>query len=236
MRTTHISSRRVAAALTRGFFNAYFSGQIDARFPERKDIQPTAYKQIAADNYEELSAVFLSVLFPILARLNFNDAETVAEDMRRRHFSDSTSPKILLRYACGSKPVYDTVVEEYRRQLAAMLGGHGQSVADFFAGCAPYDTDEAKVPVALAIRSMVRVQMHAYATGLTAGPAGARHFRQATIYRLMIGGMTALLHTEPFVPKTDNLEMIFRAAALNSDNFETLMNEMNLAHEEFSNG
>lgn len=172
--------------------------------------------------------------------------------MRRRHFSSSTPPKVLLRYACSSKPLYDTVVAEYRRQMSALLGGRLQPVSEFrsayptnesvqrslqadpagepIAGNASYslpDGGEA-VPVALAIRSVVRTQMQSYVLGLSSGTqnpsAPAPH--QPTIYRLMIHGMVALLHDATPDLSGDNLEMLFRRAALNSTNFETLMDEM----------
>ena len=57
---------------------------------------------------------------------------------------------------------------------------------------------------------------------------------QTTVYRLMLHGMVALLHDEPVEIEGDNLEMIFRRVAMNSDNFETLMNEMSMAHQDLS--
>ena len=37
---------------------------------------------------------------------------------------------------------------------------------------------------------------------------------------------------EPISIESDNLEIMFRRVALNSDNFEVLMNEMNQAYED----
>ena len=48
----------------------------------------------------------------------------------------------------------------------------------------------------------------------------------------MIAGMMALLHEDPVIFEDENLEMMFRKVALNSDNFENLMNEMNQAYED----
>jgi len=47
----------VVAAMTRGFFQAFVSGQIDATQPGKTDITPLGYKKIIADNYEKLSAL-----------------------------------------------------------------------------------------------------------------------------------------------------------------------------------
>ena len=213
MRTTTVSRHKVVAAMTRGFFQAFVSGQIDATQPGKTDITPLEYKKIIADNYEKLSACYVSVMFPILIRLNYADGEAVAEDMKRRNFSNSTSPKILLRYACGSKELYDTAIKEYQ---------HNRQVAD---------TTEA-VDVALAIRSMVRVQMMAYGMVLKFVNPELPTLHQATVFRLMLHGTMALLHEEPISLEGDNLELIFRRVALNSDNFEVLMNEMNQAYED----
>lgn len=162
MRTTTVSRHKVVAAMTRGFFQAFVSGQIDATQPGKTDITPLEYKKIIADNYEKLSACYVSVMFPILIRLNYADGEAVAEDMKRRNFSSSTSPKMLLRYACGSKELYDTAIKEYQQQIATLLSGRLQPISEFFEDNRQVaDTTEA-VDVALAIRSMVRVQMMAY--------------------------------------------------------------------------
>lgn len=48
----------------------------------------------------------------------------------------------------------------------------------------------------------------------------------------MLSGMMSLLHETPVNFEEENLEMMFRKVALNSENFETLMNEMNQAYED----
>ncbi len=234
MRLTTISRFKVVAAMCKGFFNGFISGQIDARMPGKTNPEPREIKQITADNYNTLSAHFVNVLCPILIRLNYDDAEAVAEDMRKRRFSDSTSPKILLRYACGSRPLYDALTGEYRRQMGSLLNGRLQPVSAFFAEYDRGDEPTDEIPVALAIRSVVRTLMQAYASGLTAGRSELQALHQTTVYRLMLHGMVALLHDEPVEIEGDNLEMIFRRVAMNSDNFETLMNEMSMAHQDLS--
>ena len=112
MRITDISRSRVASAMVRGYFHSFFSGQVDALYPGKKRIEPKEYKQLLVNNFDNLSTQFVSVLFPILIRLNYSDLEFVTEDMKRRHFSETTSAKILLRYACGSKELYTLVTAE----------------------------------------------------------------------------------------------------------------------------
>ena len=78
MHITTVSRHKVVAAMTRGFFQAFISGSIDATQPGKKNITPLEYKKIIADNYERLSAYYVSVMFPILIRLNYTDGEAVA--------------------------------------------------------------------------------------------------------------------------------------------------------------
>lgn len=232
MRITTVSRYKVVAAMTRGFFQAFISGNVDATQPGKKEIAPLEYKKIIADNYEKLSACYVSVMFPILIRLNYADGEAVAEDMKRRNFSNETSPKILLRYACGSKEVYDAAIKEYQQQIAILLTGRLQTITEFFENYERGTKEVESVDVALAIRSMVRTQMMAYSMVLKAANPEMATLHQATVFRLMLQGTMALLHEEPVSLEGDNLELIFRRVALNSDNFEVLMNEMNQAYED----
>lgn len=231
MRIMDINRSRVATAMVRGYFHSFFSGQIDALSPDKKKLEPREYKQLLANNFENLSSHFVSVLFPILIRLNYDDLSQVTTDMKRRHFSSSTSSKLLLRYACGSKALYDLVTAEYQKNVYALLEGHLLTKEEFFSSCPTLQADDT-VPVSLAIRSIVRVQMQAYATGVTSAQSSTKNLRQATIYRLMLSGMVCLLHNEPIEFEEENLELMFRKVSLNSENFERLMDEMTQAYTE----
>lgn len=231
MRIMDINRSRVATAMVRGYFHSFFSGQIDALSPDKKKLEPREYKQLLVNNFENLSSHFVSVLFPVLIRLNYDDLDQVTTDMKRRHFSSSTSSKLLLRYACGSKALYDLVTAEYQKNVYALLEGHLLTREEFFSSCPTLQADDT-VPVSLAIRSIVRVQMQAYATGVTSAQSSTKNLRQATIYRLMLSGMVCLLHNEPIEFEEENLELMFRKVSLNSENFERLMDEMTQAYTE----
>ena len=231
MRIMDINRSRVATAMVRGYFHSFFSGQIDALSPDKKKLEPREYKQLLANNFENLSSHFVSVLFPVLIRLNYDDFDQVTTDMKRRHFSSSTSSKLLLRYACGAKALYDLVTAEYQKNVYALLEGHLLTKEEFFSSCPTLQADDT-VPVSLAIRSIVRVQMQAYATGVTSAQSSTKNLRQATIYRLMLSGMVCLLHNEPIEFEEENLELMFRKVSLNSENFERLMDEMTQAYTE----
>ncbi|MGP1377750.1 MAG: hypothetical protein ACTTKT_01910 [Prevotella veroralis] len=231
MRITDINRSRVATAIVRGYFHAFFSGQIDALSPDKKKLEPQEYKQLLVNSFDNLSSHFVSVLFPVLIRLNYDDLDQVTTDMKRRHFSSSTSSKLLLRYACGAKALYDLVTAEYQKNVYALLEGHLLTKEEFFSSCPTLQADDT-VPVSLAIRSIVRVQMQAYATGVTSAQSSTKNLRQATIYRLMLSGMESLLHDSPISFEEENLELMFRKVSLNSDNFERLMDEMTQAYTE----
>ena len=226
-----INRSRVATAMVRGYFHSFFSGQIDALSPDKKKLEPREYKQLLANNFENLSSHFVSVLFPVLIRLNYDDFDQVTTDMKRRHFSSSTSSKLLLRYACRSKALYDLVTAEYQKNVYALLEGHLLTKEEFFSSCPTLQADDT-VPVSLAIRSIVRVQMQAYATGVTSAQSSTKNLRQATIYRLILSGMESLLHDSPISFEEENLELMFRKVSLNSENFERLMDEMTQAYTE----
>ena len=231
MRITDINRSRVATAMVRGYFHAFFSGLADALSLDKKKLEPREYKQLLVNNFEKLSSHFVSVLFPVLIRLNYDDLDQVTTDMKRRHFSSSTSSKLLLRYACGAKALYDLVTAEYQKNVYALLEGHLLTKEEFFSSCPTLQADDT-VPVSLAIRSIVRVQMQAYATGVTSAQSSTKNLRQATIYRLMLSGMESLLHDSPISFEEENLELMFRKVSLNSDNFESLMDEMTQAYTE----
>ena len=231
MRITDINRSRVATAMVRGYFHSFFSGQVDALSPDKKKLEPREYKQLLVNSFDNLSSHFVSVLFPVLIRLNYDDLDQVTTDMKRRHFSSSTSSKLLLRYACGSKALYDLVTAEYQKNVYALLEGHLLTKEEFFSSCPTLQADDT-VPVSLAIRSIVRVQMQAYATGVTSAQSSTKNLRQATIYRLMLSGMVCLLHNEPIEFEEENLELMFRKVSLNSENFERLMDEMTMAYTE----
>ena len=231
MRIMDINRSRVATAMVRGYFHSFFSGQKDALSPDKKKLEPREYKQLLANNFDNLSSHFVSILFPVLIRLNYDDFDQVTTDMKRRHFSSSTSSKLLLLYACGSKALYDLVTAEYQKNVYALLEGHLLTKEEFFSSCPTLQADDT-VPVSLAIRSIVRVQMQAYATGVTSAQSSTKNLRQATIYRLMLSGMESLLHDSPISFEEENLELMFRKVSLNSENFERLMDEMTQAYTE----
>lgn len=219
--------------MVRGFFNGFFTGQLEKLNPDVQYYSPIQYKQVIVNNIDDLFTKFVSFIFPMLIRLNNADLDVVLEDMKRRHISKDTPHALLLRYACGSKELFLHVKKEYQKQVTALLDGHLESVSQYFSDCPSlHDTSDNGVVLTLAIRSIVRVHMHAYAFGMGNIDVTTGQYRQTTVYKLLLGGMMTLLHEREIKLEGDNLEMLFRKVSLNSDNFELLMNEMNQTYTE----
>lgn len=228
--------------MVRGFFEGFFTGLIDSRRDKNNGKpMPQQMKQLVAEHYENINKYFFHVMFPLLIAINFDSYEQAVDDMRRRKFSDATSQKLLLRYAAGSKPLFDHIVDEYKRQMYCLLDGHKQSIADHIAQRrlnVTQEDDAQTLGVESAIRAMVRATMHAYAIGIKAGGNGNATFSQPSVLRMMAEGAATLLHDEPFDVWADmdtlGLDGIYRRASLNADNYETLINEMNQAYEDLA--
>lgn len=101
MRITDINRSRVATAMVRGYFHSFFSGQIDALSSDKKKLEPREYKQLLVNNFDNLSSQFVSVLFPVLIRLNYDDFDKVTTDM-----SVGISPLLLLQ-SCSCAMLVD---------------------------------------------------------------------------------------------------------------------------------
>lgn len=228
--------------MVRGFFEGFFTGLIDSRRDKNNGKpMPQQMKQLVAEHYENINKYFFHVMFPLLIAINFDSYEQAVDDMRRRKFSDATSQKLLLRYAAGSKPLFDHIVDEYKRQVYCLLDGHKQSIADHIAQRrlnVTQEDDAQTLGVESAIRAMVRATMHAYAIGIKAGGNGNAAFSQPSVLRMMAEGAATLLHDAPFDVWADmdtlGLDGIYRRASLNADNYETLINEMNQAYEDLA--
>ncbi len=228
--------------MVRGFFEGFFTGLIDSNKDNAgAKPAPQLMKRLVANHYGHINKYFFHVMFPLLVAINFDSYEQAVDDMQRRKFSDTTSQKLLLRYAAGSKPLFDHIVDEYKRQMYCLLNGHKQSMADHIAQRrlnVTQDDDAQTLSVESAIRAMVRATMHAYALGIKTGGNGNAAFSQPSVLRMMAEGAATLLHDAPFDVwanmDTLGLDGIYRRASMNADNYETLINEMNQAYEDLA--
>lgn len=229
-----INRYRVVTSMVRGFFEGYFSGLAEGRGLQT-DSQ--LLRQLAAEHYGAVAGPFFHVMFPLLAALSFESYEAVREDMKRRHFSDETPVRLLLRYACRSRGLYEAMTEEYRRQFTALLSGHVQRQEEHMEGRAEA-ADLEDVATGQAIRAVVRALMHGYVMGIKAAGQGGQSLRQATVLRLMVSGMSTLLHDRPFEVWADaeslGLDGVYRRVCRDARNYETLIGEMNQAYQDLA--
>lgn len=234
--------QRVARAMTRGFFEGLMEGLCEGTHPELigKRREAKVIKQLVADHYGEIAQAFVSAVFPLLLSLRFDSYDLAMADLGSHHFDSHTSPKLLLRYACGSKEAYDTVVEAYRQQMNSLLLGHVQRPEEFLKVILEDHevTTENVLDTPVAIRTVVRAIMQGYAEGIKMSKAVYRQLRQQTVLRLMVNGMSTLLSDEAVDPWLDadtiGLEAVYKRVSINAFNYETLLDEMNQAYADLS--
>lgn len=229
-----INRYQVVASMVRSFFEGYFSGLVDGRGVQ-VDVQ--TIKALAAEQYGEVAGPFFHVMFPLLIVLNYESYDGVSADMKRRHFSEETPVRLLLRYACKSKSLYESMMEEYKRQMTSVLSGRIQRQEEHIA-TRKAGTDLTDVETASAIRAVVRALMHSYAVGVKAAGTNKSSLRQTTVLRLMVSGMSTLLHDLPLDvwadAETIGLDGIYRRVCREAAHYETLINEMNQAYEDLA--
>jgi hypothetical protein len=229
-----ISTYRTVVSMTRGFFDGFFTGLLDGGAPAGSARRtPQTLKQLVAAHYGHLAHYFNGVMVPLLLALRFDGFEEARQDMQRRHFSDATPLKVMLRYACGSKKLYEVVTDNYRLQLEALLTGHFQTLEQHF-GRYGHCLDAETVDVGRAVRAVVRATMQSYVAGLKAGAEDAgTAFRQAAVLRMVAESMASLFHNENFDVWEDaesiGLEGVFMRACTSETLFNMAVNEMNEA-------
>jgi hypothetical protein len=233
-----INKYKLTASMVRGFFVGFFSGLLDSKVPDwKKNKDARVLKKLAAEHYETIHGHFANVLFPLLLTTNFESYEAALEDMNKRHFSNATPVKLLLRYACRDKELFEALVEEYQRQMVSILQGRLQPLDEFYAGWKRGES-VGELDVDHAIRNTVRALMHGYTLGIKASGVGKTSLHQASVFRLMISGMMMLLHDEVFDvwegTEESGLDGVFRKVCINAHNYETLVNEMNQAYEDLA--
>lgn len=224
--------QRTATTMVRGFFDAYFTGLLEARLAEGAKREPRLLKQLVAERYETVGTTFTQTLLPVLLGLTFESYEAAVADMRARHFSDSTPLKLLLRHACGSRETYEAVVAEYRHQMQTLLSGHIEAPSDFIVR----QPTTAATATGAHLRALVRTVMSGYAQGVRHG--GKAALKQPTVFRLMGDAAATLLHSQPIdvwaEMDTRGLDGVYSRVCRTQDNYETLLAEMSQAYEDLA--
>lgn len=223
---------KLLAALVRSFFDAFSSGVIDnSTSPSEEKRQPKNVKQAMLAHYERIAPAFLDTLFFPLSAMNFSyeEMERVVREAQR----NGDDMMALVRKACASDAFYEAMVAEYKRNFASLLGGGCPSVADHLAS---YTRGEAEdgVETDRAIELTVRVVMHGYARGLTVSGENTPHFRQVTLFRLLLDAMNVLLCDAPadYSDCRENLTAMFYKVCGSEHHFSVMTEEMDRTHRE----
>ena len=226
---------KLLAALVRSFFDAFSSGVIDTSdVPVTERRKPKNVKQTMLDHYGHIAPAFFDTMFFPLAAMNFSyeDIERVVREAQQR----GDDMMALVKTACASDAMYNMMVDEYKSNFTALLGGRCLTVADHLATrsadvdmetAADFDTDRA-------IELTVRVVMHAYARGLRQTDNGMSKFRQPTLFRLLLDAMNVLLCDEAadYSDCDDDLSEMFLKVCHNEHNFAVMTAEMDRTHGE----
>lgn len=234
-----VEKHKLLAALVRSFFDAFSSGVIDNSEADAKERrQPKNVKQSMLDHYGHIAPVFFDTIFFPLAAMNFEykDIERVVREAQQR----GDDMMALVKTACASEQMYEAMVDEYKRNFSALLGGRCLSVADHLANCKDAAaktaaSEEDAVDTDRAIELTVRVVMYAYARGLRHSAAkGKPALRQATLFRLLLDAMNVLLLDEAadFSDNDGDLAAMFLKVCLNEHNFTVMTSEMDRTYDE----
>lgn len=116
----NIDKHKLLAALVRSFFDAFSSGIIDnSEMSATERRQPKNVKQLMLDHYEHIAPVFFDTMFFPLAAMNFKyeDIERVVRESQQR----GDDMMALVRTACASDLLYESMVAEYKRNSPHFL-------------------------------------------------------------------------------------------------------------------
>lgn len=176
-----------------------------------EEVTPQKMKQLLLEHYEEVSKYLFNVCFNPIALVSYNDISLLESTLRKQN-PESLTPQVMLQYACGGAEMCELMIEEYRRNFYAILGGKIMSVEEFFEGI---DVDSA--PVAMgnvtaerAIHALVLTVKDGFNAGRKVVGADDKPLNQIYIYRLLEDNMQCLMHDAPvFVDDEADLNETF---------------------------
>lgn len=240
-----INSYRALASFTRGFFEAYARGIMDATF-EGNDFQkkndPKEIKQMMLEHYGEVSQHYFDTMFSSLVRLNYTSAEEANERISKsfaaQQKKDSAfSPNMLdyLQIACKSAQLYKALEHEYKRNFSYLLQGKFTTIEEhtkaYTRGILVSLADEP-----MAIHLLVRIIVKAYAAGLKSGSkAEQKPFHLPTVHGMLLNNVNILLNEMPLKSDTKDPVALFKEACKNEEeNINVLFNTLNDAMKELA--
>lgn len=170
----------------------------EAQPSQGEEVTPQKMKQLLLEHYEEVSKYFFNVCFNPIALVSYNDISLLESTLRKQD-PESLTPQVMLQYACGGAEMCELMIEEYRRNFYAILGGKIMSVEEFFEGI-----DIESAPVAMgnmtaerAIHALVLTVKEGFNAGRKVVGADDKPLNQIYIYRLLEDNMQCLMHDAP---------------------------------------
>lgn len=192
---------RIIPAIVRAFFSSFVEGIVEGSIHDvnqQVDMTPQQMKQLLLEHYEEVSKYLFHVCFNPLALVSYDKMETL-EKILRSQDPDSLNPQSMLQYACGGAEMCELMIEEYRRNFYAILGGRVMSVEDFFEGIDTVSMPAMQGPVSQqrAIQALVLTIKDGFKAGRTVVGAQDKPMNQIYLYRLLEDNMQCLMHDGP---------------------------------------
>ncbi len=227
--TGQIDRYKIMAALERIFFEAYINGLHDgpATGGPQPDLDPKTIKQLATANYEQMVGEFHDTLFIPIARLNYTFEEI--ERLVREMAPDRLTLTELMRMACRSEEMFETMKTEYRRNVMNMLEGRFANAREHLDNYTRGD-GSATTDTATAIQTVTATTIRAYALGIKAAGKG-NGLNQATMVSLLINAMTILLHDEPIdievLTAANDVNELLLTVCRSEENMQAMADSMN---------
>lgn len=234
---------RIIPAIVRAFFSSFVEGIVEGSIQdvnEHIDMTPQRMKQLLLEHYEEVSKYLFQVCFNPLAMVSYPNAEMLEKILRKEladrqqkiiseggNPSDATlDPQEMLSYACGGAEMCELMVEEYRRNFYAILGGRVMSVAEFFDGidAVSMPARSGNVSEKQAIRALVLTIKDGFKAGRSVVGAGNKPMNQIYIYRLLEDNMQCLMHDAPLsIDEETDLNNTFLQVCGSMENMNTML-------------
>lgn len=220
---------RIIPAIVRAFFSSFVEGIVEGSITDvnqQVDMSPKQMKQLLLEHYEEVSQYLFHVCFNPLAMISYPNAEALEKILRDPQVQPTLNPQTMLQYACGGAEMCELMIEEYRRNFYAILGGHVMSVEEFFDGI-----DAMAMPAKMgtisetrAIRSLVLTVKEGFKAGRKVVGAENKPMNQIYIYRLLEDNMQCLMHDAPVVVDDEaDLNDTFLAVCGSMENMNTML-------------
>ena len=221
---------RIIPAIVRAFFSSFVDGIVVGTMAEKKqqfEVTPKQMKELLINHYEEVSKYLFHVCFNPFALVSYNDVSVLESLLRRENTSD---PQTMLKYACGGAEMCELMIEEYRRNFYAIMGGRVMSVEEFFDGI-----DTMSVPARSgnvsefrAIQALVLTVKDGFNAGRHVVGADKQPLNQIDIYRLLEDNMQCLMHDAPVkVDDEADLNETFLKVCGSLENMNTMLELVN---------